>query len=124
MAIKSFKPYKKEGSPAFWFFDDKRKGFKEEPFLLGFSDVLNDLVLEFIKEDVNDFHLLISDSEFPGQSAHGTMVHVKDDGGSCYKFASPNLQTQICVISNFSYKYFAKAIPETLYLRVERTVKW
>lgn len=130
--MKSFKPYNKFGEEpnefisSFWYFDDKRKGFNEEPFLLGMSELLTDLVAYYIKEEVENFHLLISEEDFPG--SQGKLNYIQEYGS--YNFYGWNcegcdstLEPKTVSLENFIEKYFSGR-PETLYLRVERTVKW
>lgn len=128
MGMKSFKPHRNSTDTSddhFWYFTDKRKGFDNKSFNYGFSEMLNVLVKEFIKEDVSDFHLLISDVEIPGQTAHATMTYdgLADRYICNLEVDDPADKAMLAQFDDIQEKYF-KVHADKLFVRVERTVKW
>lgn len=121
MKIKSIKPFKKEGYPDFWFFTDKKKGFENQMLLFGFSEILTDLVNTHIKGDVQDFHLLMSEEEFPGYQS--VLNGEATPTGPWYVYKSINGEMIGTSIKDWLSKYFDKN-PDEIFLRVENRVKW
>jgi hypothetical protein len=107
-AINLIKPYLYEGV---WVFDDASKKLKQEPFVSGIPEMIDQLVAN-IPNAEKGFLLYFSENTMPE-----TMVELRwlraADGGNWYKADAFDKEGWLCPAL---YKYYAKA-PQKLYIR-------
>lgn len=107
-AIRFIFPYKKRGV---WMFDDEGVGLREEPFVAGMPEIIDDFVAG-IKDAGNGFALYFSDHPFPGHQIKLDWQRA-EQGGNWYRLAER--EGWLCPAM---FKYFALA-PSSLYCRAE-----
>lgn len=109
--ITAIHPYKVRGT---WVFDDETVGLKQEPFVSGMPEMIDDLV-RFMPKAEQGFRLLFSLAEFPGY--HRKIEWVKEEfGGNWYFDSMSGLTGWLCPAL---FKYFDKA-PAAIYVKAER----
>lgn len=102
-----------------WFFDDKSKGLKGEPFVLGIPKMI-DIVLELqgIRTDLAIF--TFSRNNFP--NSHGYLQKGYEDSGGCWygvgscKFGNIDETGWLCPATLLYFKDF----PERIYFKIDK----
>ena len=104
-------PYWHHGT---WVFDDPGRGLKQEPFVSGVPEMIDQLVRE-IPDARQGFRLIFSDAPFPGFQQSFTLTR-GEFSGSWYRCEDPPMEGWLCPAL---FKYFDKA-PATIYAKAER----
>ena len=96
-----------------WVFDDEAAGLRQEPFVLGIPEMINDLVRD-IPDARGGFRLLFSAQSFPGFQVELEWVR-EDSGGNWYRIRGQTEEGWLCPSL---FKYFERA-PRSLFARAE-----
>lgn len=107
-------PYKFSGA---WVFDDARFGLVREPFVLGMSEMIDELVKKagLGPEAEKGFRLIFSARPFPGHQAEIRRLE-EDCGGFWYEFADGSMKGWLCPAT----LHFFSEHPERIYARAEK----
>lgn len=96
-----------------WVFDDPATDLKQEPFVEGIPEMINDLVGD-IPNARNGFRLLFSAAPFPGYQRKLTRLQ-PEFGGWWYASDEPEAEGWLCPAL---FRYFEEA-PEEIYVKAE-----
>src|SRR3954467_7244364 len=110
--ILTIAPYYLESAQT-WVFDDERVGLRQEPFVSGIPQMIDELVKD-IPSGRKGFRLLFSTEPFPGFQRKATWVR-QEFGGNWYRTDDPPAEGWLCPAL---FRYFERA-PATLYVRAE-----
>lgn len=109
--ITFIQPYKARGT---WVFDDEERGLKQEPFVSGMPEMIDDIV-RFLPNADKGFNLYFSLSPFPGY--HRRIDWQREElGGNWYEDRESGLSGWLCPAL---FKYFDEA-PKEIYVKAER----
>lgn len=103
-------PYKHAGT---WVFDDEARGLKQEPFVAGIPEMIDQLV-EDIPNAEEGFRLIFSAREFPGYTHKLEWVR-KDSTGNWYYSPEFDAEGWLCPAL---FAFYDEA-PKTLYVKAE-----
>ena len=103
-------PYRYNGT---WVFDDASAGLKQEPFVAGIPEMIDELVKDIADAD-NGFRLLFSAKPFPGHQKKLTWLR-GDSTGNYYLLDNPPMEGWICPAM---FRYYSDA-PKELYVKAE-----
>ena len=106
-------PYKVSGT---WVFDDERFGLVREPFVLGMSEMIDQVVRRagLGPEAEKGFRLIFSAPPFPGQQAEVRRLGA-DCGGYWYELAEGSMKGWLCPAT----LHFFPGHPPCIYARAE-----
>jgi hypothetical protein len=96
-----------------WVFDDPAVDLRQEPFVEGIPEMIDDLVVD-IPHARRGFRLLFSASPFPGWQRKLTRVR-EEYGGWWYATDTPRAEGWLCPAL---FRYFAEA-PLEIFVRAE-----
>lgn len=96
-----------------WVFDDAAAGLKQEPFVEGVPEMIDDLVSD-IPNARQGFRLLFSASPFPGYQRKVKRLH-EEYGGWWYESDDPPMRGWLCPAL---FRYFDEA-PEEIHVKAE-----
>lgn len=96
-----------------WVFDDPATDLKQEPFVEGIPEMINDLVAD-IPNAHSGFRLLFSAAPFPGHQRKLTRLR-QELGGWWYSSEEPEAKGWLCPAL---LRYFDEA-PEEIYVKGE-----
>jgi len=105
-------PYWQDNSKM-WVFDDDAVGLKQEPFVCGIPQMIDDLVAD-IPNARSGFRMIFSPNPFPGAQRKLTWLR-PEHGGNWYMADQPPIEGWLCPAL---FKYFDQAPPE-IYVRAE-----
>jgi len=109
-AIMTLFPYKLHG---IWVFDDETKGLEREAFVSGMTEIIDTLVNETLKTNVDDgFVLHFSAEPFPGYNYKLVRTHW-EYGGNWYTCENNNMKGWLCPAL---FKYYDNA-PDEIYVQ-------
>ena len=94
-------------------FDDPYRGFIREPFIMGFPEMIDELVKD-IPDAQKGFRLLFSAAAFEGYTTK-LVWRGKEEGGHWYYLEEYDFEGWI---SPVLFKYFDRA-PQEIYVKVE-----
>ena len=97
-----------------WVFDDKAAGLKQEPFVSGIPEMINDLVKD-IPNASRGFKLLFAGIPFPGYQVELEWVR-EESGGNWYRIKGQTDEGWLCPSL---FKYF-EAAPERIFVKAEK----
>ena len=109
-SIMVLKPYRLHGT---WVFDDPSVGLRQEPFVAGIPEMIDELVKE-MPDAKNGFRLLFSAHEFPGVQKTLTWTRA-GNGGNYYRLDAPPMEGWLCPAL---FKYYRQA-PKQLFVKAE-----
>lgn len=96
-----------------WVFDDPAAGLKQEPFVEGVPEMIDDLVAD-IPDARSGFRLLFSAAPFPGYQRKVTRRR-REFGGWWYAADEPPMEGWLCPAL---FRYFDEA-PEKIFVKAE-----
>lgn len=96
-----------------WVFDDPARGLRQEPFVSGVPEMIDQLVAA-IPNARQGFRLVFSDQPFPGYQKAFTLTR-GEFSGSWYRCDDPPMEGWLCPAL---FKYF-DAAPATIYAKAE-----
>jgi uncharacterized protein DUF6717 len=96
-----------------WVFDDPATDLRQEPFVEGIPEMIDDLVAD-IPNARNGFRLLFSAAPFPGYQRKITRLR-QELGGWWYSSDEPRADGWLCPAL---FRYFDEAPPE-IYVKAE-----
>jgi hypothetical protein len=96
-----------------WVFDDPATELRQEPFVEGIPEMIDDLVAD-IPNARNGFRLLFSAAQFPGWQRRLTRLRQELDGW-WYASDEPEAEGWLCPAL---FRYFEGA-PEEIYVKAE-----
>jgi len=109
-AIMTLFPYKLHG---IWVFDDKTKGLEREAFVSGMTEIIDALVKDTLKSNVDDgFVLHFSASPFPGFKYKLSRTR-EEHGGNWYTCDTNGMEGWLCPAL---FKYYDNA-PDAIYVQ-------
>ena len=109
-AIMVLAPYRHAGT---WVFDDARVGLRQEPFVAGVPEMIDEMVKDI--PDANEgFRLFFSTGEFPGYT-HTLTWRRGDATGNWYYCEQVDKEGWLCPAL---FKYYKRA-PEKFYIKAE-----
>ena len=109
-AIMVIEPYRHAGT---WVFDDPAVGLRQEPFVAGIPEMIDQMV-EGIPNAESGFRLLFSPRPFPGHT-HKLTLSRSDQGGAWYYSEEHDKEGWLCPAL---FKYYHEA-PEAIYVKAE-----
>jgi hypothetical protein len=104
-------PYKYAGT---WVFDDPAVGLRQEPFVAGIPEMLDDMVKDIPEAD-KGFRLLFSAQPFPGYS-HKLSWRRGDETGNWYYSEEFKKEGWLCP---GLFKYY-RAAPKEIFVKAEK----
>lgn len=110
-AILVIQPYRFAGT---WVFDDAAAGLRQEPFVAGVPEMIDELVKD-IPDAENGFRLLFSAQPFPGYS-HKLVWRRSDGTGNWYYCEQVDKEGWLCPAL---LKYYSEA-PKEIYVKAEQ----
>ena len=110
-SIKVLMPYKHAGT---WVFDDRAVGLRQEPFVAGIPEMIDEMVKDIPEAD-QGFRLLFSAHPFPGYS-HKLSWRRGDQTGNWYYSEEYQKEGWLCP---GLFKYYRHA-PREIYVKAER----
>ncbi len=109
-AIMTLFPYKYHGV---WVFDDETKNLEREAFVSGMTEIIDRLVDETLKTNVDDgFVLHFASVPFPGYNFKLIRTH-EEHNGNWYKCVDNHMEGWLCPAL---FEYFDNA-PEELHVK-------
>lgn len=96
-----------------WVFDDPATDLRQEPFVQGIPEMIDDLVAD-IPDARGGFRLLFSSAPFPGYQRKLSRVR-EEYGGWWYSSDEPEAEGWLCPAL---FKYFEVA-PEEIFVKAE-----
>ena len=97
-----------------WVFDDKAAGLKQEPFVSGIPEMINDLVKD-IPNARRGFRLLFAGIPFPGYQVELEWTR-EESGCNWYRIKGQTDEGWLCPSL---FKYF-EAAPERIFVKAEK----
>jgi hypothetical protein len=110
-AVFNIQPYRYEGA---WVFDDPAAGLLQEPFVVGITEMIDQLTAD-IPDAVRGFRLLFAAQPFKGQQASLTWIRADSVEGNWYREDESGAEGWLCPAL---FCYFSAA-PTKIYVRAE-----
>ena len=110
-AIMVIAPYKHAGT---WVFDDPATGLKQEPFVSGIPEMIDEAVKD-IPDAKKGFRLIFSVQPFPGYT-HKLVWRRGDKSGNWYYNEQYDMEGWLCPAL---FRYYPEA-PKEIYLKAEK----